>query len=193
MWRQDLRAIYKRHCCSSSSVKLVHPFPEPPLTPSRHSRASMITTFINKPQKQPRASLPEVELESSARMSVEDFASFLAVSEDKESVRTEEAAKIIAKYDTFTNKGDTSHMTLKGFTHYMLSKERSPPPHLGPKVAENMDQPLSDYLIATSHNTYLTGHQLHGESSVNMYKKASTTFNSLAIVSCPEWWPGHTH
>lgn len=170
LWRQDIRAIYRRHCDAELSF-LSHPFPEAPNTPCR--RRTTIITFISKPTK-PRASLPNIKLDSSVIMSVDEFANFLAASQDRESVDTWEAAAIIAKYDTFAGKSDTSWISLKGFTHYMLSQEISPPPHLKPKEIENMDQPLSDYLIASSHNTYLTGHQLHGESSVNMYIKVCT-------------------
>ncbi len=37
--------------------------------------------------------------------------------------------------------------------------------------SEDMDHPLSRYFIATSHNTYLVGHQLKGHSSVQLYRE----------------------
>ena len=39
----------------------------------------------------------------------------------------------------------------------------------------DLDQPLSHYFIATSHNTYLVGHQLKGLSSVELYREVRRT------------------
>lgn len=65
---------------------------------------------------------------------------------------------------------NTAGLTLSpGFTNFM----RSPagdifnPEHN--QVNQDMTQPLSNYFIATSHNTYLTGDQLLSQSRVEMY------------------------
>lgn len=63
-------------------------------------------------------------------------------------------------------------LSFEGFARYMMDKENfafiservSPDPN-------EMEYPLSHYYIASSHNTYLTGHQLKGESSVDLYSQ----------------------
>ena len=58
----------------------------------------------------------------------------------------------------------------RSFAAYMLSAEGNAVSFARTGgVYQDMTHPLTDYFISSSHNTYLSGHQLHGESSVNMY------------------------
>lgn len=63
-------------------------------------------------------------------------------------------------------------LSFEGFARYMMDKDNYafPNEYATPSETE-MQQPLSQYYIASSHNTYLTGHQLKGESSVQLYSQ----------------------
>jgi hypothetical protein len=39
------------------------------------------------------------------------------------------------------------------------------------ELYQEMDHPLAHYFISSSHNTYLTGRQFGGKSSVEMYRQ----------------------
>ncbi|CAB0031788.1 unnamed protein product [Trichogramma brassicae] len=64
-------------------------------------------------------------------------------------------------------------LSFEGFARYMMDKDNYAfaNEYALPDETE-MQQPMSHYYIASSHNTYLTGHQLKGESSVQLYSQS---------------------
>lgn len=56
-----------------------------------------------------------------------------------------------------------------GFTSFMRSPACDIFNPLHHKVNQDMEQPLSNYFVASSHNTYLTGDQLLSHSKTDMY------------------------
>ncbi|XP_073765158.1 1-phosphatidylinositol 4,5-bisphosphate phosphodiesterase eta-2a isoform X10 [Danio rerio] len=84
-------------------------------------------------------------------------------------VSKEHCLEIVAKFEPCPENQTSGVLGIDGFTNYM----RSPagdifnPEHY--EVNQDMTQPLSDYFIASSHNTYLMGDQLMSQSRVDMY------------------------
>lgn len=62
-------------------------------------------------------------------------------------------------------------MSSDGFCRYLMSDENAPVFLDRLDLCQDMDQPLAHYLISSSHNTYLTGRQFGGKSSVEMYRQ----------------------
>ena len=79
--------------------------------------------------------------------------------------------KLIQSYEGDKSKQKIGQLTLDGFTNFLMSPDNLPTNILNLPVYQNMDQPLSHYFINSSHNTYLTGDQFSGKSSVEIYRQ----------------------
>jgi len=85
------------------------------------------------------------------------------------SVDHRRAKEIINKYQA-SDTNNEANLTVAGFTKMMTCRELfniAIEEHRS--VHQDMTRPLNQYYIASSHNTYLTGNQLTGKSSVGAY------------------------
>jgi len=83
----------------------------------------------------------------------------------------EKALNLIRKYEPNSHLVSKNQLSVDGFMWFLMSEDNlvmSPERLLR---TDNMEAPMSHYFIASSHNTYLTGHQLTGRSSVEMYRQ----------------------
>lgn len=175
--RPDIRQIYKAHSKPLSdgpsppvpSTSSDQQKPERLHTGRRRSSLSLVTLWPKHATTKQSDSftnpvVQDANEEEVTTMSSDAFLSFLRNSQGMKHATMEDAISIIKKYSHVNV--DLDHISLKGFTHFMLTQEGT---GSRPQATQDMRKPLSAYLIASSHNTYLTGHQLHGESSANMY------------------------
>jgi hypothetical protein len=70
--------------------------------------------------------------------------------------------------------------TLKEFLEYMGSDMSNA---CGKAPDQDLNHPLSNYFISSSHNTYLTGHQLYGKANVDGYKNVSYPHLILSLAT----------
>lgn len=73
------------------------------------------------------------------------------------------------RFDSHTFYSQTCDFLSSGFTSFMRSPTCDIFNPLHHEVNQDMEQPLCNYFIASSHNTYLTGDQLLSHSKTDMY------------------------
>lgn len=70
---------------------------------------------------------------------------------------------------------------------YLLSDENAPIILDRLEIYQEMDQPLNHYYVNSSHNTYLTGRQFGGKSSVEIYRQCLLSGCRCVELDC---WDG---
>lgn len=112
----------------------------------------------------------------------------------------EEVKQIINRHEPDRTLRIEGCLSFEGFSRFMMDKDNYA--FVNERVIQstsNMDRPLSQYYIASSHNTYLTGHQLKGESSSELYSQVLLTGCRCVELDCwdgedgvPVIYHGHT-
>ncbi|CAF0707706.1 unnamed protein product [Brachionus calyciflorus] len=79
--------------------------------------------------------------------------------------------RLINLYESNTEHREKEQLSITGFYNFLMSDDNAPVFLDRLDVYQDMDQPLCHYFINSSHNTYLTGRQFGGKSSVEMYRR----------------------
>ncbi|KAL0984148.1 hypothetical protein UPYG_G00137700 [Umbra pygmaea] len=88
----------------------------------------------------------------------------------REHLTYDEILSIIQKFEPCVSMRQMGWMSFEGFARFLMDKENFASKNEESQMnMEELQYPISYYYIDSSHNTYLTGHQLKGESSVELY------------------------
>uniref|UniRef100_A0A158Q7B3 Phosphoinositide phospholipase C n=1 Tax=Elaeophora elaphi TaxID=1147741 RepID=A0A158Q7B3_9BILA len=117
-----------------------------------------------------------------------------------EIVNDDYAAKIIQEHEPDRTYRRNQQLSFEGFVRYMTdSTNYAFVPEAIKPDQDTLHYPLNYYYICSSHNTYLTGHQLKGESSTEMYRQVLLTGCRCVELDCwdgengmPQIFHGHT-
>nr|XP_046245310.1 1-phosphatidylinositol 4,5-bisphosphate phosphodiesterase eta-1 isoform X2 [Scatophagus argus] len=120
-------------------------------------------------------------------LTAEELANFLRNEQKMTNVTPEYVAEIIDKFEVSDENKQRGVMGIEGFTRLMRSPTCDIFNPLHNEVNQDMDQPLCNYFIASSHNTYLTGDQLLSHSKTDMYAWVLQSGCRCVEVDC---WDG---
>ncbi|XP_065340527.1 uncharacterized protein LOC135939859 isoform X4 [Cloeon dipterum] len=128
-----------------------------------------------------------VDTSKSQVITLASFCKFLETKQ-MEQHSEEEVKALIQRHEPDPLLRAQNNLSFEGFARYLMDKDNYA--FVSERVAPDeteMDQSLSHYFIASSHNTYLTGHQLKGESSVELYSQVLLTGCRCVELDC---WDG---
>uniref|UniRef100_A0A3B5LLJ8 Phosphoinositide phospholipase C n=1 Tax=Xiphophorus couchianus TaxID=32473 RepID=A0A3B5LLJ8_9TELE len=88
----------------------------------------------------------------------------------REHLSYDEILSIIQRFEPSSTMRQMGFMSFEGFARFLMDKDNFASNNEESQMnPEELQYPLSYYYVESSHNTYLTGHQLKGESSVELY------------------------
>ncbi|PAA76624.1 hypothetical protein BOX15_Mlig033595g2, partial [Macrostomum lignano] len=97
------------------------------------------------------------------------------------------ARELIAKFEPDNAFVEKDQLSSRGLHAYLISTDNNVVPLEKLDLSQDMEQPLAHYFINSSHNTYLSGHQLTGKSSVELYRQVLLTGCRCVELDC---WDG---
>ncbi|CAG9818280.1 unnamed protein product [Phaedon cochleariae] len=218
--RKDLRDLfeqlaisYRSTAVNTTKINGIKSKIEQPKKPhkfgllTRNSKAELDGTVVNSQKKIYDAiaaasiftNCAGIDSNNSQVITLSTFTKFLETRQME--VRTEDQVKaLIYRHEPDASLRFQNCLSFEGFARYLMDKDNFAfiPEKQVPNETE-MTLPMSTYYIASSHNTYLTGHQLKGESSVELYSQVLLTGCRCVELDCwdgddgyPMIYHGHT-
>ena len=115
-----------------------------------------------------------------------------------EQLSLDEAEQLVTQHEPHPELRRRHLLSFEGFARFLMDRDNEAI-RKGPVEEDSMTSPLSHYYIASSHNTYLTGHQLKGHSSVELYRQILLSGCRCVELDCwngddglPIIYHGHT-
>ncbi|XP_020858455.1 1-phosphatidylinositol 4,5-bisphosphate phosphodiesterase delta-4 isoform X1 [Phascolarctos cinereus] len=106
------------------------------------------------------------------KLTLLEFADFLREEQKEGDQASDLALELIARYEPSDSAKLRHVLTIDGFLAYLCSRDGDIFSPACRPVYQDMSYPLNHYFIHSSHNTYLLGDQLRGQSSVEGYIRA---------------------
>ena len=94
------------------------------------------------------------------------LAAFNAQADEQGETDEERLAALFA-----VHANSTGALSFRAFSRMLLSTANRANQNFAHVTAADLSHPMTHYFIATGHNTYLTGNQLTGESSADIYRR----------------------
>lgn len=95
------------------------------------------------------------------------------------------ARDLFHQYEPDSPNTPKGMLSSEGFLRFLLSEDNSIVSADKFDLSHDMEQPLCHYFVNSSHNTYLTGHQFTGKSSVEIYRQ--TLLGGCRCVELDFW------
>jgi phosphatidylinositol phospholipase C delta len=132
-------------------------------------------------------STASLRLEATSKMlSLDGLRSFVWNIQKQTDMSNATIIKMFERFATVRDEAGNKYITEQAFSDLISSQAYFPPLNVDDDK-QDMTRPLGEYFISSSHNTYLLGRQVVGESSVEAYVRALQNGCRCIEIDC---WDG---
>ncbi|XP_052232765.1 1-phosphatidylinositol 4,5-bisphosphate phosphodiesterase delta-1-like isoform X2 [Dreissena polymorpha] len=121
-------------------------------------------------------------------MTASDLQMFLTQEQKEKDIGLDRCKEIMVVYEPHKEMKHNNRLSLIGFRSFLVSQQQHLFNRLHRRVYQDMTQPMTNYFINSSHNTYLAEDQLKGPSRVECYISALKQGCRCVELDC---WDGN--